>query len=68
MSESDQSLSCRVESLTDKTSGRVMIARRKVVTLRKEEDENRAGVNANGANNGTPMEVDADTKLGVLTI
>ena len=52
----------------DKANGRVMIARRRVIALRKEEDENRARENANGANNGASMEVDADAKPGVLTV
>ncbi|KAF9643748.1 hypothetical protein BDM02DRAFT_3181735 [Thelephora ganbajun] len=45
----------------DKANGRVMIARRRVIALRK-EDENRARANANGASNGASMEVDADAK------
>jgi nuclear cap-binding protein subunit 1 len=52
----------------DKANGRVMIARRRVIALRKEEDENRARANADGANNGASMEVDADTKPGALAI
>ena len=52
----------------DKANGRVMIARRRVIALRKEEDENRARANADGANNGASMEVDADTKPGALAV
>lgn len=51
-----------LKAALDKANGRVMIAKKKVVALRKEEDENRARANANGASNGTSMEVDADTK------
>ncbi|KLO09925.1 hypothetical protein SCHPADRAFT_999939 [Schizopora paradoxa] len=44
-----------IESALDKANGRVAIARRKVVALRKEEDESRARATASGN-----MEVDAD--------
>ncbi|GLB33280.1 putative MIF4G like protein [Lyophyllum shimeji] len=44
----------------DKANGRVMIAKRKVAALRKEEDDTRAQAKAR-ANEDT-MEVDADTK------
>lgn len=52
----------------DKANGRVMIAKRRVIALRKEEDENRARENANGAGNGASMEVDADAKPGMLIV
>jgi nuclear cap-binding protein subunit 1 len=52
----------------DKANGRVMIAKRKVIALRKEEDENRARANANGAGNGASMEVDADAKPGTWIV
>jgi nuclear cap-binding protein subunit 1 len=45
----------------DKANGRVMIARRKVVTLRKEEDDTRARAKAS---EDTSMDVDQDTKQG----
>ena len=45
----------------DKANGRVLIARRKVATLRKEEDEKAALALAS---NGTSMEVDAEAKPG----
>jgi len=57
-----------LKAALDKANGRVMIAKRKVIALRKEEDENRARENANGANSGTSMEVDADTKPGTLIV
>ncbi|KAJ7762752.1 MIF4G like-domain-containing protein [Mycena maculata] len=44
----------------DKANGRVMIARRKVVVLRKEEDDTRARVKASGGADG--MDVDAEEK------
>ena len=56
-----------LKAALDKANGRVMIAKRRVIALRKEEDENRARANANGASNGTSMEVDADAKPGMLT-
>ncbi|KAJ6567374.1 MIF4G like-domain-containing protein [Mycena vulgaris] len=45
----------------DKANGRVMIARRKVVALRKEEDDTRARVKAGGGD-GNVMDVDSDVK------
>lgn len=57
-----------LKAALDKANGRVMIAKRRVIALRKEEDENRARANANGANNGTSMEVDADAKPGMFDI
>ncbi|KAJ7477220.1 MIF4G like-domain-containing protein [Mycena galericulata] len=46
----------------DKANGRVMIARRKVVALRKEEDDTRARVKASGGADGNVMDVDAEEK------
>ncbi|KAF7354888.1 Nuclear cap-binding protein subunit 1 [Mycena sanguinolenta] len=46
----------------DKANGRVMIARRKVATLRKEDDDNRARAKASGGADGNAMDVDADVK------
>ena len=57
-----------LKAALDKANGRVMIAKRRVIALRKEEDENRARANANGANNGASMEVDADAKPGMWTV
>jgi nuclear cap-binding protein subunit 1 len=48
----------------DKANGRVMIARRKVTALRKEEDDTRARVKASGGADVSSMEVDADAKQG----
>ena len=48
----------------DKANGRVVIARRRVQALRKEEDDTRAKVKAGGADNS--MEVDDDTKEGTF--
>lgn len=45
----------------DKANGRVMIARRKVTALRKEDDDTRARVMASG---GETLEVDGDVKQG----
>jgi nuclear cap-binding protein subunit 1 len=53
----------------DKANGRVMIARRRVTALRKEDDETRARVKASGsADDVTSMEVDADAKQGNATL
>jgi nuclear cap-binding protein subunit 1 len=49
----------------DKANGRVMIARRKVTALRKEEDDTRARVKASGGADVSSMEVDADAKQGM---
>lgn len=57
-----------LKAALDKANGRVTIAKRKVIALRKEEDENRARENANGAAGGASMEVDADAKPGMLSI
>ncbi|KAJ7638392.1 MIF4G like-domain-containing protein [Roridomyces roridus] len=46
----------------DKANGRVMIARRKVVALRKEDDDNRARVKAKAEGN-TVMEVDGEENV-----
>jgi len=51
-----------LKAALDKANGRVMIAKKKVIALRKEEDENRARANANGETSGASMEVDADAK------
>jgi nuclear cap-binding protein subunit 1 len=63
-----------LKAALDKANGRVMIARKRVIALRKEEDDNRARANAsaNGAENiasasvdvGGAMDVDADAKPG----
>jgi nuclear cap-binding protein subunit 1 len=45
----------------DKANGRVVVAKRRVAALRKEEDETRARAMASG---GAGMEVDGDAKLG----
>lgn len=50
----------------DKANGRVMIARRKVTALRKEDDDTRARAKASA--NDTSMEVDADTRPGKLPL
>lgn len=52
-----------IRGALDKANGRVLIARRKVSALRKEEDEKAALAMAS---NGTSMEVDAETKPGKL--
>lgn len=44
----------------DKANGRVMIARRKVAALRKEEDDTRAKAKARGGVDVSSMEVDGD--------
>ncbi|KAF9498218.1 cap binding protein 80-PB [Pleurotus eryngii] len=54
-----------VKGALDKANGRVMIARRKVTALRKEDDETRARANARV---GETMEVDADGKADELPI
>ncbi|KAF8211620.1 MIF4G like-domain-containing protein [Mycena galopus ATCC 62051] len=46
----------------DKANGRVMIARRKITTLRKEDDDTRARVKASDGADGNAMDVDADVK------
>ncbi|KAJ7929117.1 MIF4G like-domain-containing protein [Mycena leptocephala] len=46
----------------DKANGRVMIARRKVVALRKEDDDTRARVKASGGADENTMDVDAEVK------
>ncbi|KAI0260487.1 MIF4G like-domain-containing protein [Gloeopeniophorella convolvens] len=48
----------------DKANGRVVVARRKVVALRKDEDDARAKANAGGNADATAMEVDAETMHG----
>lgn len=49
-----------VRGALDKANGRVLIARRKITALRKEEDDTRARTRANES-----MEVDADAKPGM---
>ncbi|KZT27073.1 hypothetical protein NEOLEDRAFT_1131600 [Neolentinus lepideus HHB14362 ss-1] len=46
----------------DKANGRVLVARKKVTALRKEEDDTRARAKASGGD-VTSMEVDTETKL-----
>lgn len=55
-----------LKAALDKANGRVMIAKKRVIALRKEEDENRARANVDGATGGTSMEVDTDVKTGTL--
>ena len=55
-----------LKAALDKANGRVMIAKKKVIALRKEEDENRARANAEGGAGGASMEVDTDAKPGTL--
>ena len=52
-----------VKAALGKANGRVMIARRRVAALRKEEDENAARAKAS---DGASMEVDADAKPGTI--
>lgn len=52
----------------DKANGRVMIARRKVAALRKEEDDTRAKAKAKGGVDVSSMEVDGYTKPGKIVI
>ena len=50
----------------DKANGRVVVARKKVAALRKEEDETRARAKASGgADVAVAMEVDAEAKPGM---
>ncbi|KAK7061285.1 nuclear cap-binding protein subunit 1 [Favolaschia claudopus] len=51
-----------LKAALDKANGRVMIARRKVTTLRKEDDDARAKAKASGGADGNAMEVDAEVK------
>ena len=55
-----------LRSAVDKANGRVVVARRRVATLRKEDDDAhaRAKANANGSAEATTMEVDAETMHG----
>ncbi|KAF8264305.1 MIF4G like-domain-containing protein [Lactarius quietus] len=52
-----------LRSAVDKANGRVVVARRRVATLRKEDDDAhaRAKANANGGTEAAAMEVDAET-------
>jgi nuclear cap-binding protein subunit 1 len=52
----------------DKANGRVMIARRKVVALRKEDDDTRARVKASGGADENTMDVDAEVKAGLYSL
>ena len=55
-----------LHSAIDKANGRVVVARRRVITLRKEDDDAhaRAKANANGDADAAGMEVDAETMHG----
>ena len=55
-----------LRSAVDKANGRVVVARRRVATLRKEDDDAhaRAKANANGGAEAAAMEVDAETMHG----
>ncbi len=55
-----------LRSAIDKANGRVVVARRRVATLRKEDDDAhaRAKANANGGADAAAMEVDAETMHG----
>ncbi|TFK56212.1 cap binding protein 80-PB [Heliocybe sulcata] len=46
----------------DKANGRVLVARRRVTALRKEEDDTRARAKASGGGDVASMEVDAEIK------
>jgi nuclear cap-binding protein subunit 1 len=58
----------------DKANGRVMIARKKVITLRREEDDTRARANATDSADVTStdvvasMDVEAEAKQGIYNI
>lgn len=52
-----------LKAALDKANGRVMIARRKISALRKEDDDTRARAKASGDGS---MDVDADVKQGVI--
>ena len=51
-----------IKGALDKANGRVMVARRKVAALRKEQDESIARVKASGGADVASMEVDAEVK------
>jgi nuclear cap-binding protein subunit 1 len=53
-----------LKAALDKANGRVVIARRRVAALKKEEDDTIARVKASGGADVTSMEVDADAKQG----
>jgi nuclear cap-binding protein subunit 1 len=59
-----------LKAALDKANGRVMIARKRVIAMRKEEDDNRAranatdGTNVSSADVVASMEVDVETKPG----
>ncbi|KDQ65071.1 hypothetical protein JAAARDRAFT_247138 [Jaapia argillacea MUCL 33604] len=52
----------------DKANGRVVVARRRVTALRKEEDDTRARVRASDGADVTSMEVDADANQDDPTV
>ena len=52
-----------IKGALDKANGRVVIARRRVTALRKEEDDNAARAKANDQES---MEVDAEAKPGMF--
>jgi nuclear cap-binding protein subunit 1 len=59
-----------LRSAIDKANGRVVVARRRVVTLRKEDDDAQAREKANangGVTDAATMEVDAETMHGTYT-
>ena len=51
-----------IKGALDKANGRVMVARRKVVALRKEQDDSIARVKASGGADVASMEVDGEVK------
>ena len=51
-----------IKGALDKANGRVMVARRKVAVLRKEQDDSIARAKASGGADVASMEVDADVK------
>ncbi|KAF8841289.1 hypothetical protein BDN67DRAFT_989826 [Paxillus ammoniavirescens] len=51
-----------IKGALDKANGRVMVARRKVAALRKEQDDSIARAKASGGADVASMEVDADVK------
>ena len=57
-----------LKATLDRANGRVMIAERRVIALKKEEDENCARANTNRANNRASMEVGADAKPGMFNM
>ncbi|KAG8218274.1 MIF4G like-domain-containing protein [Butyriboletus roseoflavus] len=51
-----------IKGALDKANGRVMVARRKVAVLRKEQDDSIARVKASGGADAASMEVDGEVK------